>query len=184
MARRLLIAVSLCALVCACDTQRGQPPAQAEPRPVAGSSAIAKPADPGHPQPVPTCIARDSRVEIPVWNPSVDADGNLSSPPPPRKDGRIVFIDLHRDDPGAQCNDEALATFNLPDDPKDAMAGGLAVNIRGNTQFANGSCHFHGYYMNQDVAGMHQGWTETFFGAVEMQKIVLSDKFCVSRQPD
>lgn len=30
---------------------------------------------------------------------------------------------------------------------------------------------------------MHQGWTETFFGAVDKQQLVLSDKYCLPGHP-
>lgn len=74
------------------------------------------------------------------------------------------------------CEDDALNSFSIP--YKDD--GGLAVNLKGNTQFANGACYFSGYYMNQEVMGVHQGWTETYFGAIDKKEIVLSSKFCLS----
>lgn len=58
--------------------------------------------------------------------------------------------------------------------------GGLAVNLKGNTRHANGICSFSGFYMNQSVEGMHQGWIETYFGAVDMQKLILSNKYCLA----
>jgi len=129
------------------------------------------------------CAVDDDRRPIEVWTPDVDDDGNLSSRPP-TGDGRIVLVRLHADATMVECDDTALNSFSLPDDPSDPMAGGLAVNIRGNTQFANGTCHFRGYYMNEDVMGMHQGWIETYFGAVDKKDIVLSNDFCLVRDPD
>jgi len=38
--------------------------------------------------------------------------------------------------------------------------------------------------MNEDVMGMHQGWIETYFGAVDKKDIVLSNDFCLVRDPD
>jgi hypothetical protein len=35
--------------------------------------------------------------------------------------------------------------------------------------------------MNEQVMGMHQGWIETYFKAVDKEKMALSDKFCLSR---
>jgi hypothetical protein len=128
--------------------------------------------------PVPVCKAGDGRTKIPVWRPSVNDDGNLSSDPP-QKDGQIVYIRLHQDASKTECGNE-LNSFSRPENPKDAMQGGLAVNLRGNTQTANGTCYFSGYYMNEDVMGVHQGWTETFYGAVSKQDIVTSGKYCLS----
>ena len=58
------------------------------------------------------------------------------------------------------------------------------MNSRGNTQFANGTCHFSGYYMNEDVQGMHQGWIETFFGAVDKKEVVMSGRYCLATSVD
>lgn len=130
--------------------------------------------------PVPVCKAGDGRKKIPVWKPSVDDDNNLSSDPP-QKDGQIVYISLYQDSNKTTCDDKELNSFSRPSNPKDVMEGGLAVNIRGNTQFANGICYFRGYYMNEEVMGIHQGWTETYFGAISKEKIVTSEKYCLSK---
>jgi hypothetical protein len=130
--------------------------------------------------PVPVCKSGDGRTKVPVWQPSVDDSGNLSSDPP-QKDGQIVYIQLYQDASKTTCNDKELNSFSRPENPKEIMEGGLAVNIRGNTQFANGICYFSGYYMNEDVMGMHQGWIETFYGAVDKKEIVMSGKYCLSK---
>lgn len=129
---------------------------------------------------VPVCEANDRRKKIPVWTPKVDANGNLSSDPP-TKDGQITYIELWTEADKVTCKDKELNSFSRPKNARDAMEGGLAVNLRGNTQFANGMCYFKGYYMNEDVMGMHQGWVETYFGKVDKEKVVLSDKFCLAR---
>lgn len=129
--------------------------------------------------PIPVCTAGDGRTKIPVWKPSVDEDGNLLSDPP-QKDGQIVYIVLYQDASKTTCDDQELNSFSRPVNPEEVMEGGLAVNIRGNTQFANGICYFKGYYMNEDVMGMHQGWVETYFRAVDKEKIVTSNKYCLS----
>ncbi len=129
--------------------------------------------------PIPVCRSGDGRTSIPVWKPSVDADGDLSSDPP-QKDGMIVYIELYQDASKVECEEGKLNAFTRPENPEDAMAGGLSVNLRGNTQFANGICYFRGYYMNEDVMGMHQGWIETYFGAVDKQTVVMSDKYCLA----
>lgn len=129
---------------------------------------------------ISVCEAADRRTRIAVWTPEVDAEGNLSSEPP-SKDGQIVFIELWTDAKNVTCNEKELNSFSRPTNPKSPTDGGLAVNLRGNTQFANGTCYFRGYYMNEDVMGMHQGWIETYFGAVDKEKIALSDEFCLAR---
>jgi len=133
------------------------------------------------PDPIPVCKAGDGRVKIPVWQPKVDDDGNLSSDPP-QKDGQIVYILLFQDASKTTCNDEELNSFSRPTNPKDVMEGGLAVNIKGNTQFASGICYFAGYYMNQDVMGIHQGWIETYFGAIDKKEVIMSGKYCLARK--
>jgi hypothetical protein len=130
---------------------------------------------------VPVCEPNDGRTTIPVWTPSIDSEGDLSSDPP-QQDGEIVFIEIYADAKQADCKDSALNSFSRPTDPKEPLDGGLAVNLRGNTQFANGTCYFRGYYMNEQVMGIHQGWVETYFHAVDKEKIVLADKFCVARK--
>ena len=129
------------------------------------------------------CQRNDRRRRVPVWTPEIDSDGNLSSEPP-QEDGQIVYIELVENNDSVSCDDEALNSFSWPNEPGDPMMGGLAVNLRGNTQFANGMCYFRGYYMNEPVMGMHQGWIETYFGAVDKQKIVLSGDFCLERTVD
>jgi hypothetical protein len=130
--------------------------------------------------PVPVCKSGDGRTKVPVWQPAIDDSGNLSSDPP-QKDGQIVYIKLYQDASKTTCNDKELNSFSRPENPNEIMEGGLAVNIRGNTQFANGICYFSGYYMNEDVMGMHQGWIETFYGAVDKKEIVMSGKYCLAK---
>lgn len=131
----------------------------------------------------PVCSSNDTRKAIEVWTPDVDEEGYLSSKPV-MDDGSIVYIELYADATRVSCNDNDLNSFSWSDDKSDFASGGLAVNIRGNTQFANGTCYFRGYYMNEDVMGMHQGWIETYFGAVDKQKIALSNDFCLTREID
>ena len=131
-------------------------------------------------EPVPVCKAGDGRTKIAVWAPNVDEEGNLSSDPPQR-DGQIVYIHLSQDATKTSCDDKELNTFSRPNKKSNPTFSGLAVNIRGNTQFANGTCYFSGYYMNEQVMGMHQGWIETYFGAVKKTDIILSSKFCLSK---
>jgi len=61
------------------------------------------------------------------------------------------------------------------------MAGGLAVNLRGHVQVTDGQCYYKGFFRNQDVPGVHQGWVETFFGAGDNEEILKSDRYCLER---
>lgn len=130
------------------------------------------------------CKKNDSRTMVPVWTPAIDKDGNVSSEPP-MNDGQIVFIELYQDNSAIDCSgapQDKLYSFSLPTNPKDPTEGGLAINIRGNVQFANGTCYFSGFFMNEQVMGMHQGWTETSFKAVEKKDIAMSGRFCLDQK--
>lgn len=133
---------------------------------------------------LPTCKANDDRIAVPSWTPEVDERGNLTSAPP-QKDGQVVFVDLVADNEHVDCSaakPDRLFAFSLPNDPKDPLgAGGLAVNLRGNVQFANGFCYFRGFFINSDVMGMHQGWTETYFGSVDKFEVIKSNRFCAQQ---
>ena len=91
----------------------------------------------------------------------------------------IVYVAFHDGSARTTCNDEELSSFSHPDDLSDPQAGGIAVNLRGNTQFANGICYLAGYYMNEPVMGMHQGWVETYFGAIDKQQVIMSGRYCL-----
>jgi hypothetical protein len=168
-----------------CEGGKCVSPATSQPavaaRVAAADPTGARPEDRAGMDPIPACGREDSRIRIPVWRPSVDEHGNLSSDPP-QKDGQVVYIELYHDASKVECEEDELNAFSRPKNPKDIMAGGLAVNLRGNTQSANGICYFRGYYMNEDVMGMHQGWMETYFGAVEKQKVMMSDKYCLAEK--
>lgn len=133
------------------------------------------------------CKTTDDRTRVPVWTPTFDEWSETLSSLPPIKNGQIIYIALHVDGDSAKCNDENLNSFRVPDDRREPRDGGIAVNLQGNSQFANGTCHFTGFFMNKDVMGMHQGWAETYFGAVGMQEILLSGRYCLSdivQEPD
>lgn len=128
---------------------------------------------------LPVCKASDGRTKIPVWEPAVDADGNLASDPP-QQDGQIVYIAIDNAAVDSSCDDAQMYSFARPNNIEDPMEGGLAVNIRGNAQSAEGACWLRGYYKNQDVEGMHQGWIETYFGAVEDAGKITADTYCLA----
>lgn len=133
------------------------------------------------------CKVNDERTKVPVWMPTFDQWSETLSSSPPQKNGQVVYIALNVDGDSAKCNDEDLNSFRVPSDRRKPSDGGIAINLRGNSQFANGTCYFAGFFMNMDVMGMHQGWGETYFGAVGMQEILLSGRYCLSdtvQEPD
>lgn len=133
------------------------------------------------------CKANDDRTRVPVWTPAFDQWSETLSSSPPQQNGQVVYIALEVNGNSAKCTDEDLNSFQVPSDRKKPSAGGIIINLRGNTQYANGTCYLAGFFMNKDVMGMHQGWAETFFGAIGMQEILLSGRYCLSdtvKEPD
>ncbi len=130
------------------------------------------------------CTGQDSRIAVPVWSPRVSKKGVLSSPPP-SGEGLIVYIHFAADNAtdDAACQNAApdkLYPFILPDDRQNPYNGGLAVNLRGNVRYAKGMCMFSGFYRNKPVPGAHQGWIETYFGALDANDIAGSGRYCLS----
>jgi hypothetical protein len=133
---------------------------------------------------LPFCHFADDRIPVPTWSVELDKLGNLTSEPP-QNDGQVVYIELFAENDEVDCasaDSDKLFSFSLPNNPNaPLLEGGLAVNLRGNVQFANGFCYFKGFFMNQQVMGMHQGWIETYFGAVDQFDVIKSDRFCAER---
>ncbi len=103
---------------------------------------------------LPTCAVGDARTPVQHWAPSID--GRTLDTAPGAADGQVFYIEFHTDNASASCagaTADHLYTFDHP----DADGAGLAVNLRGNVQFANGMCYFAGYFMNEPVMGMHPG---------------------------
>jgi len=129
---------------------------------------------------LPLCKGTDDRLPVPFWTADIDAKGNLSAEPP-QKDGQVVYFDFTASNSQAECasaSDDKLYSFPKPTNPADNLGGGLAVNLRGNVQFHNGYCTFKGFYMNNDVQGMHQGWVETYFAPLDRYDLIKSNRFC------
>lgn len=158
--------LAIALLVASCSEAYAAAPQAEPPQRTAQSAAL------------PVCNAGDNRTKVPVWEPTVDADGNLSSDPP-QQDGQIVYIAIDPAPVDSSCDNAQMFSFARPDNIEDPMLGGLAVNIRGNAQAADGACQLRGYYKNQEVAGMHQGWIETYFGAVEDAGTITAEKHCL-----
>jgi len=127
---------------------------------------------------LPACRRlHESRIPIVTWKPKLTSKEYLTSAPP-EGDGRIVHISIkarycHRDP-------DELYAFGLPRDPKAPENGGRYVNLRGNTAKDGRGCRLDGFFMNEPVTGIHQGWTETYFGAIDRKRIVASNQFCLA----
>lgn len=156
---------------CVAPASASAVPAATAPTAVATSVATA----------LPICQANDARVRVAVWTPTnKKEDGDDWTPEPPQNEGQIVYIDAAQWTESG-CGVDKLNTLSFPEDPNDVMQGGLAVNLRGNTQVTDGLCYYKGFYRNQSVPGVHQGWVETFFGAVDKEEVLNSDRYCLER---
>ena len=131
---------------------------------------------------LPVCTENDARTAVPAWTPALDAEDRLSSDPP-QQDGLIVYADLQRPSSREACGVDALHSFTRPGNAGEGYPGGLAVNMRGHVRFADGTCRLRGFYVNRDVPGMHQGWIETYFEAVDAAALVASGRHCLERAP-
>jgi hypothetical protein len=130
---------------------------------------------------LPMCgRSHESRIPIVTWKPTF-SERDLRSAPP-TGNGRIVYISVRASD--QQCLEgDGLYSFDLPDNPADRLgAGGLEVNLRGNSIPVETGCQLEGFFMNEPVFGMHHGWVETYFGAIEKERIVASNRYCMIPQ--
>ena len=124
-------------------------------------------------------------MPITVWKPEIishDVDPAVSSDPP-AGDGRIAYVSLAFD-PNTPCqtDDKGLITVSRPYDLKHPHDGGVLVNFRGNASTKNGRCVLQGFYMNEPLLGLHQGWVETYFGAVDEKRLIASGTYCLAEQ--
>ena len=177
MARIAPIGFALALAACSGSATSPRPPdAGAEPPRRAAAAPVAEAQAPA----LPTCMAGDARTAVPAWTPALDAEDRLSSDPP-RRDGLIVYADLHRPSSREACAADALHSFTRPGDAAEGYPGGLAVNLRGNVRYADGTCRLRGFYVNRDVPGMHQGWIETYFEAVDAAALAAAGRHCLER---
>ena len=177
MARIAPIGFALALAACSGSATSPRPPdAGAEPP----RRATAVRADETQTTVLPTCTMDDARTAVPAWTPALDAEDRLSSDPP-RRDGLIVFADLHKPSSREACAADALHSFTRPGDAAEGYPGGLAVNLRGNVRYADGTCRLRGFYVNRDVPGMHQGWIETYFEAVDAAALAAAGRHCLER---
>lgn len=136
--------------------------------------------------PLPVCGDGDQRVVVSVWRESEEPDGEARgiNSAPPQGEGRVVYIEQRRT---GQCGaPDFLSSHASPSFDPDAGeypggAGGLVVNMRGGTNWANGTCNRVGFFKNEVVEGMHQGWIETYFGYLEDAPVSLAGRYCLER---
>jgi hypothetical protein len=130
---------------------------------------------------LPDCRrSNESRVPIAIWKPKLTRKGDLRTAPP-TGNGRIVFITVDPAKDDCSADPDKLYSFSLPEDPRAPDSGGLAVNLRGNRVTVGSGCRLDGFFMNEPVFGIHQGWTETYFGAIDRARIVASGHYCLAR---
>jgi hypothetical protein len=152
----------------------------AAPRPA--DPPVAPPIASGQEATLPVCKrSGEERVPIPVWAPQMSRNYEDVFSEPPQGDGRIVHISIGLA-PGTPCTwySHDLFSFALPSDPKHRENGGLEVNLRGNATEKNGRCVLEGFYMNEWVPGIQQGWVSTYFGAVDEKAIIQSATYCLA----
>jgi hypothetical protein len=94
---------------------------------------------------------------------------------------RLVYISIAPPDPQCAVNDGRIFKFMWPYERKRPIAGGILVKLSGNAHSENGRCVLSGYYMNEIVFGLNQGWVETYLGAVDESKVVSSGTYCLAR---
>lgn len=135
------------------------------------------------PRTITACTASDTRIPVRTWMPEFTDQGTLASGPD-AQDGDVFYIELFRENSDMECASapsDKLYSLSLPYEQSDPVdGGGLSVNIRGDVQFANGFCYLSGFFMNQQVMGMHQGWIETYFAPLKKEEVITSGKFCAA----
>ena len=152
--------------------------AEASVAPPAASARLPRPKAAARPL-EPCRGAQDNRIPIAMWEPQVDNECNIRHLPP-IGEGRIVYISI---DPPTACrtqNPQDLFVVKRPNDVNRRSAGGVAVNLRGNYKLHDGKSRFQGFYMNEPVFGIRQGWTETYFRAIEKSRIEATGQYCLA----
>jgi hypothetical protein len=130
---------------------------------------------------LPQCRrTNERRVPIATWKPKLTQKGDLRMAPP-TGNGRIVSITIDPPKDDCSADPDKLYSFSLPEDPRASDSGGLAVNLRGNRVSIGSGCRLDGFFMNEPVFGIHQGWTETYFGAIDRARVVASGHYCLAR---
>jgi hypothetical protein len=130
---------------------------------------------------LPAC-GRDSKDRVPVsiWSPRVTPtpDSDAVSSEPPTGDGRLVYVSAV---PSPRWCGRDEFSFILPHDPKSPDDGGVEINLRGNVHMENGRCTLAGFYMNEALFGILQGWVSTYFGAIDENQVIKSGAYCLAK---
>jgi hypothetical protein len=137
---------------------------------------------PGHKSLPPCDRVPGNRIPIPRWNPALTAAGELASAPP-RGDGKIVYISFStKKNAHGTCAgwSEESFVFLLPRSQAAGSDSGLLVKLRGNDRSESGSCRVSGLFMNEPLFERPQGLPETYFGAVDQDRVVSSEQFCLA----
>ena len=141
--------------------------------------AIASPAALAEiPKQLQVCKADDNRVRVTEWTPRFNGAALLTKPA--AEDGDVVYMEFLLDSADAGCagaKPDHLYSFGHSYGEDE---GGISMNLRGNVQFANGMCYFAGFFMNETVMGLHQGWTETYFRPLDKAEVLTSGRYCAS----
>lgn len=141
---------------------------------------------PGPRKALPACGRTAHRIPIPVWRPAVSADGELASDPP-QQPGLIVSIsiDVKRAADG-NCVGWRNGDFRFVHKNPLGSANnrGLAVRLRGNDSAGPTSCRLSGFYLNEPIFDAQDGWSKTFFGAIDANRVIDSGQYCLARGED
>src|SRR6266850_3293253 len=127
---------------------------------------------------LPLCRAiGEFRTPVLTWVAWVTPEGKLSAAPP-HGNGRMVYIDLSVGD-----NHEACASppgdgfsFQFTDETSGPQSGGLRLNFPNNrtNYYWKYGCVFNGFYVNEPVPGVRDGWRETSFRPVDRFEVMAS----------
>jgi hypothetical protein len=133
---------------------------------------------------VDLCEPQDTRTMVPIWEPLFTERGEFADEPP-QGDGLVIFASFSIQNSEADCaGAEIDRLYSFSAQPNDPRLEGFLVNIRGNVQVVDGMCHFRGFFRNEPAIGMHQGWAETYFGAIDKFEIISTGRYCLERIPE
>jgi hypothetical protein len=125
------------------------------------------------------------RTPVPIWRPGppLTRDGKLSSAPPRGRDG-VIYIGLGVDSEFPACSpssDEDFI-FEVPSGSPGLQSGGQRIKMLGGAvryDFLR-DCIFRGFYANEPVAGVRDGWSETNLRALDTFEVLSSGRYCLA----
>lgn len=128
------------------------------------------------------CKPNDNRVTVPVWTPKENKNGSFS-PSAPGTDGQIVYALLYMDREKCE-NRKQKDIMAFEDTGSDHGFSNHYLNMRptkDQIQITNGACYISGFFMYEQVYGMHQGSTESYYTSIPKVQVALSGRFCLER---